>query len=408
MREERRISLRSLARRLGISAAFLVDLEKDRRQPTPQLMQKLADEIDVPLSDFDKFSPDLPKAVKGWISANPLVGRALKALDRLPEPESAVSSLEAANKWQARRRFPIAIYESELQAIGFESSSWDTETGGDLFGLWGDIPIIYLATRSGPKSTRDQAHFRLDVEYLIALSARLDQDWGLRYFGDWHSHHRLGLTTPSTGDRARIQRLATKNNFHEMAELIVTFSESFKQDKAIRVHPYAYLDLPSDDLTDAAPVILTGESPIRSALRVQDGFPEQHLASFSSYPLGRVALPREPLPRVSGSTGPALQPVTDRLVRRLIEELEQACNGQVELHAAPFGFILVAPVTEKDYIAFAIDGAWPHRILQTDRMDRHAGTTHEMSLTTDPPSIMNREDIVKLYHAAKESRAGQT
>ncbi len=72
MREERRISLRSLARRLGISAAFLVDLEKDRRQPTPQLMQKLADEIDVPLSDFDKFSPDLPKAVKDWISKAPL------------------------------------------------------------------------------------------------------------------------------------------------------------------------------------------------------------------------------------------------------------------------------------------------------------------------------------------------
>ena len=78
--------------------------------------------------------------------------------------------LERAASPDPPHRFPMAIYESELQAIGQESASWDSETGGDLFGIWGEIPVVYLATKSGPNSVRDQAHFRLDVQYLIKLS----------------------------------------------------------------------------------------------------------------------------------------------------------------------------------------------------------------------------------------------
>jgi len=151
------------------------------------------------------------------------LNRVLNFLRKSPSPEEALDRLEKASPHPRQRKFPIAIYESELQAIGLESASWDTETGGDLFGIWGDIPIVYFASRAGPNAKRDHAHFRLDVDYLISLSGLLETDWGLRYFGDWHSHHRLGLQAPSSGDQKRIAGVAAKNTFEEMAEFIVTF-----------------------------------------------------------------------------------------------------------------------------------------------------------------------------------------
>ena len=87
----------------------------------------------------------------------------------------------------------LLTWESELCAIAAEASAWSVETGGDLFGRWHSTPTILLATKAGPSAQRDNAHFRLDVEYLRQLSETLASDWALRYFGDWHSHHRLGL-----------------------------------------------------------------------------------------------------------------------------------------------------------------------------------------------------------------------
>src|SRR5206468_1852433 len=107
----------------------------------------------------------------------------------------------------------LVIWESELRAIAAETSAWSVETGGDLFGRWRDVPMIQLATKAGPNALRDTAHFRLDVDYLRVLSETLASYWSLRYFGDWHSHHRLGLSSPSGGDRKRILRVASRNQF---------------------------------------------------------------------------------------------------------------------------------------------------------------------------------------------------
>ena len=316
LREQRGLSLRKFAKKLGVSAAHLVDLEKDRRSPSPELLQRVADELDVPMAAFDQFSLALPKTVRDWVDQNPVLGQALNLFTKIGNPQEALSMLERAASSRPPHRFPLAIYESELQAIGQDSASWNSETGGDLFGIWGEIPIVYFATKSGPNAVRDQARFRLDVDYLIKLSIQLEKDWGLRYFGDWHSHHRLGLQTPSAGDKARIQRLADKNAFHEMAEFIITFSPSYSADQGIHIHPYAYLHLPSDRTTDIVPIVLTGTSPVRDALMRKGLLPEQQLESHTSFPLDRIVVPREPLPRVPGHIGPVAQPITDRVIKR--------------------------------------------------------------------------------------------
>ena len=400
-REKKGDSLRKFAEKLEISAAFLVDIEKDRRLPTEELLQKIADLLDIPVSTFDEFSPGIPKPVKDWLEKHPRLSKVLDVLRKAPSQEEALAGLDKVSPRQ--RTYPIAIYESELQAIGLESASWDTETGGDLFGVWGDIPIVYFASRAGPNAKRDHAHFRLDVDYLIKLSGLLEKDWGLRYFGDWHSHHRLGLESPSAGDRKRIVGVAGKNNFDEMAEFIVTFASTYDAERKIVINPYAYLNLPSDNLTDVALIVLKGTSPIRSALIAASSLREQQLDAFSSFPTEKVSIPVEPLGRMHGEA-PSLLQISERLLSKTMSELTAISAGELELYREAFGFVIVAPVNDKQSVAFAIDKAWPHGLLQVDWIDRKSGSTEEIAIAVADVSLLKTEKLKSIYFDAKNSK----
>jgi len=184
----------------------------------------------------------------------------------------------------------LITWESELRTIAAESAAWSVETGGDLFGRWQASPTVFLATKAGPKAQRNNAHFRLDVDYLRQLSEPLTSNWALRYFGDWHSHHRLGLSAPSSGDRKRIRQVAARNQFPGMVEIIVTTEGSQKQ-PTIRVHPWLY----DTSAENAEPLslnvrVLAGTSPIRQALIARQDFPEQDLRAWETMPLDRIRI----------------------------------------------------------------------------------------------------------------------
>ena len=403
-REKKGVSLRKFAQKLEISAAFLVDIEKDRRLPTEELLQKTADLLDIPVSVFDEFSPDIPKPVKDWLEKHPHLNKILNVLRRAPSQEEALAKLDKTFASPRQRKYPIAIYESELQAIGLESASWTTETGGDLFGIWGDIPIVYFASRAGPNAKRDHAHFRLDVDYLIRLSGLLEKDWGLRYFGDWHSHHRLGLQSPSAGDQKRIVGVAGKNNFDEMAEFIVTFASTYDAERKIVINPYAYLDLPSHNLTDVALIVLQGISPVRSALIAASSLREQQLDAFSSFPTEKISIPVEPFGRMHGIEGSSLLQISERLLSKAMSELTPISAGELELYREPFGFVIVVPVNDKQSVAFAIDKGWPHALLQVNWMDRKSGSTEEIVAVVVNASLLKTEQLKNIYFDAKNSR----
>jgi len=93
-RKNRRISLREFARQLGISAAYLVDIEKNRRLPSGEVLKKVADLLEIPISAFDEFSPEIPKSVMDWIRKNPLIERMLRVIKKTPFPEKALNNLE--------------------------------------------------------------------------------------------------------------------------------------------------------------------------------------------------------------------------------------------------------------------------------------------------------------------------
>ena len=97
----------------------------------------------------------------------------------------------------------LRIFASELEVVQVAIEQYlDLETGGHLFGLYGrdGVPVIYLATGPGHGSRHNPTSFYPQTDYLAAVTERLYDAYGLQHIGEWHSHHQLGLPTPSGGD----------------------------------------------------------------------------------------------------------------------------------------------------------------------------------------------------------------
>lgn len=82
LRDERDLSLREFARRLGdVSAAHISDIELGRRNPSPSLMERIADELKVPLDDLSQYDNRAPvDDLKRRAEADPTFGFALRKI----------------------------------------------------------------------------------------------------------------------------------------------------------------------------------------------------------------------------------------------------------------------------------------------------------------------------------------
>ena len=296
----------------------------------------------------------------------------------------------------------LLTWESELCAIAAEASAWSVETGGDLFGRWHSTPTILLATKAGPSAQRDNAHFRLDVEYLRQLSETLASDWALRYFGDWHSHHRLGLCAPSSGDRRRIRSIAGRNQFPAMIEIIITL-EDLHNEPTIRIHPWIY-DL-SGENNEPSPLrvkVLPGLSPIRQALLARRVLPEQEFLAWEKIPLRRIRIGSDAASPNLEPTGDADSTTRERTLSHLAEALQAASGTSVEHHSTGFGTVLVARLNGPYYLAFALGAAWPMAVLEVHRLNRNDGSTEPIKAPADlaAPDVQR---IVEVFRFAKAS-----
>ena len=162
-RLKRELSLRQLAADLGVTAAYISDLEADRRLPSADLKRRISGTLNISMEDLaaadSRLSPDL----RSWVEERPQVVALLRGLRASPESKLLIRRLTRLINRRSRPQTPrgfLVTWESELCAIASEASAWSVETGGDLFGRWHDLPTIYLATKAGPKAQRDHAHFR--------------------------------------------------------------------------------------------------------------------------------------------------------------------------------------------------------------------------------------------------------
>jgi transcriptional regulator with XRE-family HTH domain len=402
----RKWSLRQLADQIGVTPAYVADLEAERRLPGNELKEKLAVLLGMTRDQLEEADDRLSGDLRAWVDERPQVVSLLRSLRTSPQSEKLVQRLNRFLKRYAPPAVPrgfLLTWESELRAIASEASAWSIETGGDLFGRWLDIPTVLLATKAGPEAKRDHAHFRLDVDYLRTLSEDLATNWALRYFGDWHSHHRLGLTTPSGGDQKRIVSLAAKNQFHGMTEIIVTLEEG-RGEPLVRIHPWIY-ELPSGD-GEPYPLkikVLAGVSPIRQALLSRRVLPEQELFAWEKISLARIRIGNE---SAAPTPEPAIEvdPMTrERVLSHLAEALREASGDAVELHGTGFGCVLVANLNESECLGFALGSQWPTPLLEVHRIDRRAGSTEPIPMPSDvvAPDIKR---IVEFFKAQQRAR----
>jgi hypothetical protein len=384
----------------------VADIEAGRRLPSADLKQRIAATLGISAEELAAADVRLTKDLRDWIEERPQVISILRALRGSPDGESLIRRLGRIIGRRTSASHPqgfLVTWESELRAIAAEAAAWSTETGGDLFGRWHDLPTVLLATKAGPKAQRDHAHFRLDVEYLRELSEPLATNWGLRYFGDWHSHHKLGLSAPSGGDRRRIVGVAARNQFANMAEIIVTIDEGHG-DQVIRIHPWIY-DL-SGGQGEPLPLrikVLPGLSPVRQALIAQGALPEQDWRAWERVPLQRIRIGADAKPPVIEPASDVDSTTREMALGQLAAALAAESGEPVERHATGFGAILVAKLEDTEHLAFALASAWPMRVLEIDRMNRADASTVPIHAPADV-SALEIERVLQIYRSARPSK----
>lgn len=79
LREQKDLSLRELAKRLGVSPAFLSDIELGRRYPSDEVLAKIAKELGESVASLKAYDTRPPvEELKRLAAANPLLGVALR------------------------------------------------------------------------------------------------------------------------------------------------------------------------------------------------------------------------------------------------------------------------------------------------------------------------------------------
>ena len=79
LRDQGDLSVRELARRLDVSAAFLSDVELGRRHPSADVLARLAKCLDTTVADLDQYDARPPvQELKRLSASNPAMGFALR------------------------------------------------------------------------------------------------------------------------------------------------------------------------------------------------------------------------------------------------------------------------------------------------------------------------------------------
>lgn len=100
LREEKDLSVRELAKRLGLSAPFLSDVELGRRHPSGEVLSKLARELDKTLAELQKHDARPPvRELRRMAVSNPALGFALRrVVEDGVDPEDLLRYLDQRNK----------------------------------------------------------------------------------------------------------------------------------------------------------------------------------------------------------------------------------------------------------------------------------------------------------------------
>jgi len=97
LRDRADLSLRELAKRVGISGPFLSDIELGRRFPSEEILAKLASALNVSLEDLKQYDNREPMAdLKRLMDSNPKLGFAFRtAVEKIKRGELTAEDIIA-------------------------------------------------------------------------------------------------------------------------------------------------------------------------------------------------------------------------------------------------------------------------------------------------------------------------
>ena len=97
LRDKADLSLRELAKQVGISSPFLSDIELGRRFPSEEILAKLASALNVPSEDLQQYDNRGPIAdLKRLMDADPKLGFAFRtAVEKVKSGELTADDIIA-------------------------------------------------------------------------------------------------------------------------------------------------------------------------------------------------------------------------------------------------------------------------------------------------------------------------
>jgi len=97
LRDKADLSLRELAKRIGVTSPFLSDIELGRRFPSEEILAKLAGALNVSLEDLKQYDNRGPIAdLKRLMDSNPKLGFAFRtAVEKVKSGELTADELIA-------------------------------------------------------------------------------------------------------------------------------------------------------------------------------------------------------------------------------------------------------------------------------------------------------------------------
>ena len=102
LREESDLSLRELAKKIGVSAPFLSDVELGRRNPSDKHLSSLARALDTTLKDLGEYDTRPPmRDLRRMAMSNPEYGFALRQMiDKKISPQELIEFIEELSRQQ--------------------------------------------------------------------------------------------------------------------------------------------------------------------------------------------------------------------------------------------------------------------------------------------------------------------
>lgn len=101
LREAKGLSLRGLAKQIGITPGYMSDMENGYRHPSDKVLESIAQVLDSTFADLGRYNPKLPiEGLKRLAASNPLYVTALrKVIEKNVSPQDL---LDFAEKYQAK------------------------------------------------------------------------------------------------------------------------------------------------------------------------------------------------------------------------------------------------------------------------------------------------------------------